>query len=342
MIRTFIVGVRHALPVLVMLLFMTGIASAQEATPEAEAPELRASVRVESAFVRALPTLDAEVVGSVFEDNELVVVGRSLDGSWFQVRRPGRMANLGWILGTLIDWEFRAEDVPLTDFTVGVTGPTPLTADPGFAAYTLQGAVLRAEPLLTGADIGRVPFNIIVPVIARNQNSTWLQVNHLGNVGWINSVSVRRLPNRMDIPQAPNLPPLQNSTVLIIPPEVQLAELDRLREYVTYHRNMTASLESFWAQVLLGEVMPCEPPPFAVEYLYSVDNERAVPELEYLVPRVTEALDDINASIDAMYTCGVVNPRIVLAARNNAINARLVLDASLGLVDNVEAIIRDR
>jgi len=187
-----------------------------------------------------------------------------------------------------------------------------------------------------------VPFATAVPVVARNQDGSWLLVNYLGTQGWIISFNTRRRDDLLEIPEAPNLPPLSVAPVTIIPPEVQLAEVEGVRLYVLDHRGMANELEYFWNDVLEGEVMPCEPPPFVLEFLYTREDERAFPELPRFIPRLNEGVGFINTSIDAMYTCGVVNPDIVLAARNDAINARVIFNATLDILDNIESIIRSR
>lgn len=314
-----------------------GAASAQDATSE-----FRARVVAQDANVRALPTLESDVIASVFEDDTLEVVGRNLDGTWFEVRRPGRFNNLGWVHYTLLNWDFRAEFLPLTDTTTGLTGETLLEGDTGFAVYLYAETVMRRLPF-DGERIGSVPFGVIVPVRGRNQNGSWLLVNYLGLEGWINIFYTRRLPDVMAVPEIPGLPPLEPpTTALVIPPDVQVAEIQQFRDYILSHYDFTFELEGFWAKVFEGDVMPCEPPPFVEAYLYSTDDERAFPELEYLVPRLGEGLDYINHSIETMYTCGVVNPRLVITARNDAINARFVFQATLDVLDNMEYAIRNR
>src|SRR5689334_9976903 len=77
--------------------------STPEATPEItpevteEALVVYAEIQVESANIRALPSLDSEIVAGVFENDRLEVIGRNADGLWFLVRRPHRLYNLGWI-----------------------------------------------------------------------------------------------------------------------------------------------------------------------------------------------------------------------------------------------------
>jgi hypothetical protein len=329
--------------VLLVMFFLFASAPVHAQTPEPELPEYEAVVQAESGFVRALPTTDSEVVSNVFEDNALIVVGRNLDGTWFQVRRPGRMNNLGWISRNLVMFQFLVEDLPLTDFTTGLEGTTVLTADPGYAVYIVQGAILRDIPLRSGVEIMTLPFNIVVPVIARNQTGSWLQVNYLGTEGWVSIVNVRQTPENVEtIPLGKNLPVLSDAPVLIVPPELQMEQLERFRDYIREQEEMTHALEHFWSDVLEGEVMPCEPPSFARDYLYSSQDERQLPELEYLVPRVSEARQRINASIQAMYTCGAKNTLVILGARSDALNARIILQNAMFLTDYVEGIIKDR
>lgn len=325
-----------------LLIGVTG-AAAQEA---AEPPVFEAFVSAQSANVRSAPAETAEVVGSVFSDEQLEVVGRNLDGTWFEVRRPGRMNKLGWMLTSLLDYTFLPELLPLTDLTTGLTGETPLEADPGFAIYTLGNLALRAEPSTEAEQIGIVSFFSTVPVVARNQDGSWLQVNYLGTVGWVAAFNTRQREDVLTVAVAPGLPPLPTFElapgIVIIPPEVQLAEVERMRAYVLESRALANQLESFWAIVLNGEVMPCEPPPFVLDYLYSQESERAFPELPRYVPRLNEGIGFLNNSIDTLYTCGVVNPDLVIYARNEAINSRVVFDATLDILDNIESIVRRR
>src|SRR5205085_484144 len=83
----------------------------------------------------------------------------------------------------------------------------------------------------------------------------------------------------------------------------------------------------FWSHVFNGDIMPCSPPEFVTAYQYESEQKRAFPELEYLVPRLTDGLDYINHAITLMSTCGVVNPKVALLGRDDAINARVVLGA---------------
>lgn len=322
-------------------LCLSGVSIAQDDEPITEAEDeeplfFRVRVQVDSAFVRILPDPDEEAVASVFRDNILEVVGRNLDGTWFEVRRPGRLTNLGWIFNEMLDVEFDAEYLPLTDNSTGREGERTLEEDPGFAVFVREGVAMRQVPLFEGERIINIPPNTTVPVLARNQDGTWLRVHYRGYEGWIIAFATREIPNVMAIPQAMGLPPLQTIGVEIIPVEIQLAQVERLREYVTRARDLALNLENFWWQVYQGEVMPCEPPPFVVEYQITQVDVRQLPELRRYVPRTLQAVEYLNSAIEPLSICGVFNPDVVINARDSAINARLIFDNTLFLLDELE------
>ncbi len=297
-----------------------------------------ARVDVTSAFARALPALDAEAIASVFEDERLEVVSRNLDGTWFEVRRPGRFNNLGWMFGETLEWDFSPELLPLGDLTTGVIGPTPLTSAPDFAVFLVESPVLRTQPLRNSARVPGVsiPFSVTVPVLARNQDGSWLFVNYLGHQGWVVAFAGRPLTNVLDIPQAINLPPLENVPSVIIPVEIQQAQIDRLRIFINERREYTAGLEDFWWRVFRGEIMPCNTPPELLDYPYTESDVRELPELQRYAPRLVTAMDYVQTSQGLLAQCGVVSPDNVIEARDGAINARIIFDATLEALQALE------
>ncbi|NDJ76933.1 MAG: SH3 domain-containing protein [Chloroflexi bacterium] len=297
----------------------------------------QAQVDVFSSFVRAAPSREADRVASVFDGEYLEVVGRNLDGTWFEVRRPGRLTNLGWIFNEMVDWEFEPERLPLTDMITGVVGPTPLAENPGFAVHLQSGVVLREAPMREAARLGSVPRFATVPVLARNQDGSWLYVNYLGYEGWIIAFTGRDIPNVLDIPQAPNLPPLPTINVVIIPPEVQLSHVYALRDFVTPRYELAITLMDFWQMVLDGEVLPCEPPASVVEFQYKQADVRELPELDRYVPQVNLGVEYLNASLATLQNCGVVQPDDVRQARADAVNARILFYEGLRALDDLEA-----
>jgi hypothetical protein len=322
--------------IVVILLGVVGPASAQDN----ENP-FSMTVAVNSAFVHAAPAAESPRVASVFEDQVLEAVGRNLDGTWFEVRRPGRLTNLGWLPEEFVDWEFHPEDLPLTDLTTGLIGPEPLTADPGVALFMQSGARLRALPTRTSTALGSVPRFATVPVIGRNQDGTWLKVNYRGYVGWVIAFTGRDIPTVMDLPVAPDATPPDTPGVVIIPPEVQLAQIQRLRDFVAPRQALADSLASFWLVVLRGEIMPCNPPQSVMMYQYLRGDVRELPELDLYAPQLIQAVDYLNESIAMLQNCGVVTTEDVQAARAAAINANILFASTTYQLDSLELLIKE-
>jgi hypothetical protein len=321
---------------LVMVACTFGVVNAQT-----EGVAFDATVKVDSAFVRALPTEAADMVASLFRNDPLEVVSRNLDGSWFEVRRPGRLTNLGWVFNELLEWDFRPETLPLGDLSTGVTGPTALVEAPPFGAYLLEGLALREAPTRTSPRITNIPPLVTIPVLERNQNGTWLRVNYLGYEGWVIGYATRT-PDVMAIPEASNLPPLETVTVIIIPVEIQQAQIDRLRAFITEKRDLAVVLEAFWWDVFRGAVKPCEPPAAVQNYDYDNQDVQELPELGRLVPRVMDGIEYLNNSIAPLTTCGVLSPDVVGDARDDSINARVILNAELERLEGIEDIVQSR
>ncbi len=316
------------------LILFSGTASAQTS-------QFRAQVQFDSVFVRAAPAPDADPVASVFQDNLLDVIGRNLDGTWFQVRRPGRMNNLGWILAKMVDYTFLPELLPMTDFTTGQTGAFALNADPGFAAYIIDNVSMRSRPSVRSGDrMGVIPHDSVVPIVARNQDASWLYVDYLGYEGWVSGFNVRSAGNTSLIPEAPNLDPLEVIPVTIIPPEVQLAELNQLRDYVSASHDLALGLQGFWAQVYQGQIMPCSQPAFVLAYRYTAQDVQQLPELKRYLPRLETAIEALNGAIEPLTICGLFDPNVALRARNDAINAEVIFRANLDVLDNLAKTIR--
>lgn len=345
---------RISLSILLLFVVCLGLVVAQDTSTETEViePESTAEpepdeteidypivpVQVGSANIRALPSLDSTEIGSVFLDDRVQVVGRNADGTWFEVRRVGRKTNLGWIFNKMVDWEFQPEILPMTDSETGVVG-TPIV-DSGFTVFVLQNAVMRDKPDRSGMRITTVPLLTTVPVVERNQDASWLKVNYLGQVGWVVGFITRTPENILNAPLAAGLPPLPER--YIVPPEIQLDQVQALRDYVTLSRSVASDLYYFWDTVSKGNTMPCEPPAFVVAYQATDTDVQQLPELNRIVPRMFTAIDYINSSIEPLTQCGVLEVSLVYQARADAINAQVILDNSLVQLDNVESIIKSQ
>jgi hypothetical protein len=291
--------------------------------------------------VRALPSADAPPVASIFEGNILEAVGRNADGHWFEVRRPGHVNLLGWVSDEFVSKNFTIELLPLTDAVTGVVGADAIV-DSGFGIFVLQESSLRDGPSLEASRLGIVPFGVTVPVIERNQDASWLHINYLGTIGWISGFNVRVSSyNVLDIPEGLNLPTPLTVGLPIIPPELQFAQAERLREYLDQHVTMAENLRAFWWSVYTGEVMPCNPPAEIAQYQYNIEDVRELPELKRIVPRLDTGVEYLNDSIGILQICGALEVKDVIDARNAAINAKVIFaDGIVRLDDLVTNVIR--
>ena len=101
-------------------------------------------------------------------------------------------------------------------------------------------------------------------------------------------------------------------------------------------REMAYNLEIFWWAVFRGEVMPCDAPEAVSKYPYTAEDVRELPELQRYTPRLGTAIDYLNDALVPFEHCGVTSPQTVIEARDGAINARVIFDATLDLVDILE------
>jgi hypothetical protein len=320
-------------------LIVIGVVS--PALGQGDTPDFKMRVVVNSAFTHFAPSVESRRAASVFEDEILEAVGRNLDGTWFEVRRQGRFTNLGWLPANFAKWEFHPEDLPLTDLITGQIGPTALTTDPGFSIYMQFGAMLRSSPTRRASSLGSVPPFTTVPVLERNLDGTWVKVNYRGYVGWIITFVGRPIPNVMSIPLAPDAPPPDTPPVVIIPPEVQIAQIQRLREYVTPRYALSDGLVGFWLMVQRGEVMPCNPPESVTMYQYLRSDVRELPELDRYAPQLQEAVSYLNAALKPLQNCGIVSSKEAQAGYAASINARLLFVVILDQLGSLEETLKE-
>jgi hypothetical protein len=279
-------------------------------------------VNVDSAFIRAAPDLDAPVIASAAKNDSLIAVGRNIDGLWLEVRRPARADKVGWIARRVVTFNFDVAALPVTDLSTGMTGPEPIV-DSGSWVTLISKTPMRAAPDRFSTLIDTLPFDLTLPVISRTPDARWLKVNYRGVVGWIPEYLIRA---GTDVSSAAvdsaydgdeRFTPLEK-----IPPEVQLAQIDRLRAYLDPIHATVADVTFYWEMMSRGETMECKPP--AGNYAYYAMSPRdlvELPELRQQQRLLQRAIDDINTSIEAMRKCGVYTESQVRSAYAKAINA---------------------
>lgn len=298
----------------------------------------RAVVFPESAIIRSLPSQDeGDFIASAYRSDVLEAVGINLDGTWFLVRRLGRMSNIGWMSRTVLDYDFMPETLPLLDAQTGAIGDFVLPDNIEATGFTLAEINLREQPNTGAPVITRIPFGIVLPVIQRQPNTNWFQVSYLGRVGWVDGNNLRGVEIIQIVVTDTGDPNVPQASTLVIPLSVQLDEIQQFRDYLSAQNTFANDLSSFWNEVYNFETMPCDAPPFVQDYLYTQNDERAFPELEYLVPRLDTATDFINAAIEPLYECGVKGTFLVIEAKNNATNAAIIYSSTLNAIANIEA-----
>ncbi|MEZ4670154.1 MAG: SH3 domain-containing protein [Anaerolineae bacterium] len=325
--------IRH-FSVVLLFIFCVGLWSVS-AQPEDDPTIQQVQVFVDSAFTRIVPLPDAKPAASVFEGDILEAIGRNVDGTWFEVRRRNRAYSLGWISIKMVSNNFNIEFLPLTDSTTGVTGSSAID-DSGFAAYFNVETVLRGGPFAESPRIGIVPFGAVIPVVARNWDATRLQVNYLGQVGWVSASNLRPSYDFMLIPVAAGLPQPEKLVVEIIPPEIQLAQVQRFRDFLTPLKQLSIDLESFWYGVVDGSILPCNPPASIADYVYGSQDIRELPELQRIAPRIGDGVETLNTSIDILSDCGAITLDTALAARNATTNAKIIFSVGLNQLKDLE------
>lgn len=325
---------KSRIALLLLLLSCAGVWPAS-ARQDSEPSIQQVQVFVDSAFTRVEPLPDAKPAASIFEGDILEAIGRNADGTWFEVRRRNRAYSLGWISTRMVSNNFNIEFLPLTNTTTGVTG-TEAIIDSGLAVYVNVESLLRGGPFAESPRVGIVPFGVVIPVMERNWDATRLRVNYLGTTGWISAGNLRPSFDFTQIPVAPGLPRPQLLEVEIIPPEIQLAQLNRLRDYLTPLNQLSTDLESFWYGVIDGSILPCNPPASLAPFIYTSQDVRELPELRRIVPRIDDGVEMLNDSIGILQDCGAITLETALHARNNATNADIIFSNGLLQLTDLE------
>ena len=130
--------------------------------------------------VRAAPYLGAPQVGRVLRGQTYQVIGRDPDARWFLLQLSGFQ---GWAWGYYLFVSGNEFNAPVvTNF---VTAGNP-AAGSRLAIQTNAVMALRASPDAASAQIGRVRWGEILPVIGRTGNNGWYQVVFRNDtIGWL-------------------------------------------------------------------------------------------------------------------------------------------------------------
>ncbi len=169
--------------------------------------------------VRAAPDpVNGAILTQIRRNQTYPIVGRNADTTWWQINVNG---TVGWVSARFVT-AVNAQNVPVTS---GSVQPTPVPTPPPVvsgAAATVTGAfrlnVRNAPSATTGLVLTRINRNETYPIVGRNADTTWWQLNVNGTIGWVNARYVTAI-NAQNVPVTSTVtnPPPGGST----PPIVQ-------------------------------------------------------------------------------------------------------------------------
>jgi hypothetical protein len=290
----------------------------------------------DSAFLRVVPDAEAEAAASVFANDSLVAVGRNIDGEWIEVRRPGRLTGGGWIARRLTSFTFDVALLPITDLETGLIGPDPVI-DTGFSILTISEGTLRATPFRHGTQLDIIPVNMTLPVVERTPDNQWLKINFRGTEGWLAEYETRSSADLNLIAISPEYAGDPAYAALVtIPPEVQIEHIDDLVTYLQPIETVTADVVHYWKMLSLGETMECLPPAGGYQdYPATAQDIVELPELRRQRRILTQAIVDINLSIQAMQRCGIYTESEISQAYADGLNALTIFRLVMLRMENL-------
>lgn len=123
---------------LILILFVAGLLPVQRT--QAAPPSPYAVVLIPALNVRATPGTDAQIIGVVWAEERVTLLGRNEDGSWLRVESTSGLS--GWVFGELVQ-----PSVPVTALNIyGAAASTATAAPaPGDPAKASVQAALQAR-----------------------------------------------------------------------------------------------------------------------------------------------------------------------------------------------------
>jgi uncharacterized protein YraI len=94
---------------------------------------------------------------------------------------------------------------------VGASSTTTVNPSPAgqFATVNVFRLNVRSEPTISGTIITKISSGETFPVVGRNENGSWIQINVNGQIGWVSAPLVRvsgNAPQTSATPSAPGAP----------------------------------------------------------------------------------------------------------------------------------------
>jgi uncharacterized protein YraI len=159
----------------------------------------QATVTAQFLNLRAQANPYAPILQVLSRGQTYPVIGRNVDTSWLQLNVNG---TIGWVNASYVN-AVNISGVPITDG--GGIPPTPVpppvSATATVTAYLLN--VRNAPNPFTGAVVTQIRRNEVYPIVGRNLDTSWVQINANGLIGWVRS-SWTILNNAQSVPVTSN------------------------------------------------------------------------------------------------------------------------------------------
>ena len=205
--------------------------------------------------VRAEPNAWAAILTRISNGQTHPAIGRNADSSWIQVNVNG---TIGWVSRAYVNG-YGLEGLPITGGgNPYPPTPTPIPPQGAYATVTAYALNVRNTPNpYTGAVLTRIQRDQTYAAVGRNADTSWVQLNVNGIIGWVNRSYVSGygfefLPITDN--SVPNPPPTAFATVIAYflnvrsapnPWATQLTIIARGQTYPVVGRNADAS----WVQL---------------------------------------------------------------------------------------------
>jgi uncharacterized protein YgiM (DUF1202 family) len=141
-------------------------------------------IRATVLLVREAPFIGAPVISRVRRGETYQVLGRDEDSRWYLLQLSN---GTGWVWGYYLQVNGNEYSAPVNSPFVVQGNPAAAT---GVVVQTQSGLRLRAAPTTDSAQIGRIPWGEIMPVLSRTGDG-WYQVVFRGTTGWVASTFVK-------------------------------------------------------------------------------------------------------------------------------------------------------
>ncbi len=144
----------------------------------------RATVTAQFLNVRALPNASSSILDIISQGQTYPLVGRNAANSWLQLNING---TVGWVNARFMTTNDLFA-VPITDGSGVIPTPVPPQPTGATAQVTANRLNVRNAPNpYSGAVIAQVSRNEIYSVVGRNLDTSWVQINVNGLIGWVRS-----------------------------------------------------------------------------------------------------------------------------------------------------------